>query len=317
MKLKALYIGAIIATMFSCGGSETPAEGSDSTANAEGTESSISIDGSSTVYPITAGIAEMFGEESEVEVTVGESGTGGGFKKFASGEIAICDASRSIKDGEAADCEKNGIKYQEIKIAYDGLAIVVNKENTFIDKLTVEELKKIWIADKPAMTWADVRAGWPKEKIVLYGPGDASGTYDYFKEAILGKEVAMRTDFNPNENDNALVKGVADGKFALAYFGLSYYEQNKDKLKIVPIDGGKGAITPTLATVLDKTYSPLSRPLFIYVSNKGVANAGVKSFVDFYLKTVNETSKRVGYIPLPDAELAEQVKIFQAFAEKK
>jgi phosphate transport system substrate-binding protein len=317
MKMKALYLSAVVALLASCGGSTTEGDvaGTDSSASA----GSISIDGSSTVYPVSAGIAETFGAENEgIEVTVGESGTGGGFKKFATGEIAICDASRPIKESEAADCEKNGIKYQELTVAYDGLAVVINPKNTWVDKLTVEELKKIWTADaSKAMTWADVRAGWPKEKIVLYSPGDASGTYDYFKEAILGKEAAMRTDFNPSENDNVLVKGVADDANALGYFGLAYFEQNKDKLKLVAIDGGKGAILPTLETVLDKSYAPLSRPLFIYVSSVVATKPEIEKFVSYYLEQTAEIAKQVGYIPMPEAEKATQIQAFKDFVAKK
>jgi phosphate transport system substrate-binding protein len=317
MKLKSLYLSALVALMASCGGSATDEQTKTEDSTSTETGAAISIDGSSTVYPITASMAETFGEESETEVTVGESGTGGGFKKFAAGEIAICDASRPIKDTEKADCEKNGIKYQELMVAYDGLAVVVNKSNSFIDKLTVEELKKIWEKDSKVKTWADVRPTWPKENIELYGPGDASGTYDYFKEAIVGKEGALRTDYNPSENDNVLVKGVADGKNSIGFFGLAYFEENKDKLKLIPIDNGKGAVSPSMTTVLDKTYSPLSRPLFIYVSEAGAKKGEVKQFVDFYLKNVNAISKKVGYIPLPEAELAAQVKIFADFTATK
>jgi phosphate transport system substrate-binding protein len=315
MKFKALYIGALVASLFSCGGSqEASTEG-----GTEVLKGNISIDGSSTVYPISAGIAELFGEEQpEVKVMVGQSGTGGGFTKFAAGETQISDASRPIKEGEAQDCAKNKIKYQQLTVAYDGLAVLVNPKNTWVDKLTVEELKKIW-ANSPtkAMTWADVRTGWPAEKISLYGPGTASGTYDYFNEEILGKGVAARTDYNASENDNMLVKGIADDKNALGYFGFAYYAENKDKLKLVAIDAGKGAILPSEQTVMDKTYSPLSRPIFIYVSDAAKKQAEVRAFVDFYLVNALEVSKMVGYIQMTADEQKAQVEIFKAFCEEK
>lgn len=313
MKFKALYIGALVVSLFSCGGSSETKEGSSDLAG------TISIDGSSTVYPISAGIAELFGEEQAgVKVMVGQSGTGGGFTKFAAGEIQISDASRPIKDGEAEDCAKNNIKYQQLTVAYDGLAVLVNPKNTWVDNLTIAELKKIWEnAPNKAMTWADVRAGWPVEKISLYGPGTASGTYDYFNEEILGKGVAARTDYNASENDNMLVKGIADDKNALGYFGFAYYAENKDKLKLVAIDAGKGAVLPSEKTVMDKTYSPLSRPIFIYVSDVVKTKPEVKAFVDFYLANTLEVSKTVGYIQMTPEELKAQQEIFTTFCSGK
>ncbi len=317
MKIKFISILALASALFSCGGAEkTEAAAEDSTAVSSGT---IKIDGSSTVYPISAGLAELFGDENpDVKVLVAQSGTGGGFKKFATGEIDLSDASRPIKDAEGEDCAKNNIKYQQLTIAYDGLTIVVNPKNKFVDKLTVEELKKIWEnSATKAMTWADVRPTWPKDKINLYGPGTASGTYDYFKEEIVGKEGSLRTDFNSSENDNMLVKGVADDVNALGYFGFAYYIENKGKLKVVPVDGGKGAITPSLETIMDKSYAPLSRPIFIYVSDAAIKKPEVKAFVDFYLANVNEVAKTVGYIPMTDAEQKEQVAALNNFVTKK
>jgi phosphate transport system substrate-binding protein len=314
MKFKALYIGALAVSLFSCGGgSEEKKEGS---GELTGT---ISIDGSSTVYPISAGIAELFAEEQAgVKVMVGQSGTGGGFTKFAAGEIQISDASRPIKDGEAEDCAKKNIKYQQLTVAYDGLAVMVNPKNTWVENLTVAELKKIWEnVPTRAMTWADVRAGWPAEKISLYGPGTASGTYDYFNEEILGKDVAARTDYNASENDNMLVKGIADDKNALGYFGFAYYLENKEKLKLVAIDGGNGAVLPSEKTVMDKTYSPLSRPIFIYVSDVVKTKPEVKAFVDFYLANTLEVSKTVGYIQMTAEELKAQQEIFNTFCSGK
>lgn len=316
MKIKALFLSALVA-LASCGGgsTETATEGSEAAEKLSGT---IKIDGSSTVYPITAGVAEYFAEDFEdVEVLVGVSGTGGGFKKFAVGETDISDASRPIKNKEAKICEENNIKYQKLTVAYDGLAVVINPKNDWVDHLTVEELKKIWInADDNAKTWADVREGWPAEPITLYGPGTASGTFDYFNEAIIGKEASSRTDYNSSENDNVLVKGIADDKNALGYFGLAYYEENKDKLKIVPVDGGTGAIAPSMETVMNKTYAPLSRPIFIYVSDVAVARPEVKKFVEFYQENAVEISKMVGYIPLTAEETAVEIEAFKAFSAK-
>lgn len=317
MKIKAIFFSALVA-LASCGGgsSDSAKEGGEGTA--EKLSGTIKIDGSSTVYPITAGVAEYFAEDFEdVEVLVGVSGTGGGFKKFAVGETDISDASRPIKEKEAVICEENNIKYQKLTVAYDGLAVVINPKNDWVDHLTVEELKKIWInADDNAKTWADVREGWPEEAITLYGPGTASGTFDYFNEAIIGKEASSRTDYNSSENDNVLVKGIADDKNALGYFGLAYYEENKDKLKIVPVDGGTGAIAPSMETVMNKTYAPLSRPIFIYVSDAAVARPEVKKFVEFYQSNAAEISKMVGYIPLTEEESAAEVEAFKAFSAK-
>jgi len=316
MKIKHLLIGALALSLFSCGGGNTENATSEETSELAGT---IKIDGSSTVYPITAGVAEYFGEVNpKVEVLVGVSGTGGGFKKFAVGETDINDASRSIKDEEKATCETNKIAFQELAVAYDGLAVVVNKGNDWANDITVEELKKIWAeAPEKAILWSDVRATWPKEKITLYGPGTASGTYDYFNEEIIGKGVACRTDYNSSENDNVLIKGISDDKFALGYFGLAYYEENASTLKVLGVNGGSGVVIPSMETVMNKTYTPLSRKIFIYVSSVAVKKPEVVKFVDFYLDNTAKVSKEVGYIPLPEAEGAEQKKIFQEFASKQ
>lgn len=268
----------------------------------------IQIDGSSTVYPITEAVAEEFQKlYRDVRVVVGVSGTGGGFKRFAAGETDISDASRPIKPQEAELCKKNGVTYLELAVAYDGLAVVVHPENTWVDSLTTAELKKIWEPDaQGAVTkWSQVRKGFPDKEIRLFGPGTDSGTFDYFTEAICGKSGASRGDFTASEDDNVLVQGIASDPAALGYFGLGYYEQNMDKLKVVPINdandlNGKGAITPSLKTVKEATYQPLSRPLFIYVSTKSLSKSELRNFVDFYLKHAGELSKEVGYIPLAD-----------------
>jgi phosphate transport system substrate-binding protein len=269
----------------------------------------VKIDGSSTVYPITEAVAEEFlsAKRGRIRVTVGISGTGGGFKKFCRGETDISDASRPIKPSEVKLCRKNGIEYIELPIAYDGIAIIVNPHNEWVDYITVRELKKIWKpeAQGRVMKWSQARKGWPDKEIHLFGAGVDSGTYDYFTEAIVGKEGASRGDFTASEDDNVLVQGIATDRFALGFFGLAYYEENRDKLKLVPVDdgddsNGKGPILPTPETVSKGIYQPLSRPIFIYVSKHSADKPEVKEFVEFYIKNAGMLSKEVGYIPLPE-----------------
>lgn len=270
---------------------------------------SIEIDGSSTVYPLTEAAAEEYAaEQPDVRVTVGVSGTGGGFERFCAGEIPIADASRPIKDSEAQACSEAGIAYTELSVAYDGLSVVVSKDNDWVDYLTVEELNKIFAQGSTVKTWADVREGWPAEEIKMFSPGADSGTYDYFNEVILEK-AGIRSDgqISFSEDDNTLVQGVAGNKGGIGYLGFAYYEENTDKLKVVPIDGGNGPIEPTLDTIKDGSYSPLSRPLYIYVSNKALEERPeVKDFVRFYIENIGGMAKEVGYVPLPDEKYAEE-----------
>lgn len=276
----------------------------------------IKIDGSSTVYPITEAVAEEFRMEApEVKVTVGVSGTGGGFKKFTRGEIDINNASRPIKESEAEQCKQNNIEYVGIEVAYDGLAVIKNPENDWLESITVEELKKIWepAAQGVITKWNQIRPEWPDEEIHLFGPGVASGTYDYFTEAINGESGASRGDYTASEDDNVLVQGIATDKYALGFFGLAYYEENKDKLALVAVDGGEGPILPSMETVGNGTYKPLSRPIFIYVSSKAAQRKEVVEFVNFYLEMAPELSKEVGYIPLPADEYNKQKEKFDAF----
>lgn len=269
----------------------------------------IKADGSSTVYPITEAVAEEYQktERGKTNVTVGISGTGGGFKKLCSGETDISNASRPVKPSEVELCKKNGIEYIELPVAYDGLAIVVNPKNKWVDSLTVSELKKIWepAAQGKIKRWNQIRSNWPDKEIHLFGAGVDSGTYDYFTEAVVGKEHSSRGDFTSSEDDNVLVQGISTDTYALGFFGVAYYEENKDKLKLIPIDdgndsNGKGPVLPTSANVEKGIYQPLSRPLFIYVNYKSSGKPEVQRFIEFYLKNGKTLSKEVGYIPLPD-----------------
>lgn len=268
----------------------------------------IKIDGSSTVYPITEAVAEEYQKmkKGEVNVTVGISGTGGGFKKFCRAETDISDASRPILQKEIDVCKEQGVEYIELPVAYDGLAVIVNPKNTWVTSMTVDDLKKIWepAAQGAVMKWNQVRSEWPDAALKLFGPGADSGTFDYFTEAVNGKSKASRGDFTASEDDNVLVQGIAGDKNALGYFGLAYYEENKDKLKVVPVVNpatGK-AVIPSLATVMDGSYNPLSRPLFIYVNKKSAAEKPeVKEFVDYYLKNAPKLTQEVKYVPLPSS----------------
>ena len=266
-----------------------------------GKKTQILIDGSSTVYPISEAAAEEYRKiNKSVHVTVGVSGTGGGFKKFCKGETDISNASRPIKNNEAAKCSQANIAYQEFPVAFDGLAVVVNKNNDFIQSLDRAALKKIFSSLNPAKTWKDVHPSWPALPIKIFAPGQDSGTHDYFVEVILGKKKKIRGDASFSEDDNVLVRGVSGARGAIGFFGLAYYQENKNKLKIVPVVNprtGK-AVIPTLETVKNNSYAPLSRPIFIYVSKKSYARKEVKDFVRFYLKNAGSLSKDVGYIPL-------------------
>jgi phosphate transport system substrate-binding protein len=276
----------------------------------------INIDGSSTVYPITEAIAEEFRAVApDVRVTIGISGTGGGFKKFARGETMISNASRTIKSSEALACVQNNITFVELAVAYDGLAVVVNPQNDWAVSLTTEELKKIWepAAEGKIVKWSQIREGFPDEKLTLLGPGTASGTFDYFTEAIVGKSGASRGDFMPSEDDHVLVQGVSGDKYALGFFGLAYYEENANKLKLVGVDSGNGPVLPSLETVKDGSYSPLARPIFIYVSNAAGDRPEVIEFVTFYLDQAATLVSEVGYIPLQASEYAQQKQLFEKF----
>jgi phosphate transport system substrate-binding protein len=285
--IAALLAGAALA----CGGGEGTGSG----------PATIAIDGSSTVFPITEAVAEEFQREHpDVRVTVGISGTGGGFKKFTVGETDINDASRTIKSSEIEAAESNNIDYIELPVAFDGISLVVNPDNSFVDYLTVDELNRIWGPGSTVQTWRDVRPSFPAEPISLYGPGTDSGTFDYFTEVINGESGACRPDFTASEDDNVLVQGVAGDPNALAFFGYAYYVENTERLKVVPVDPGDGAVGPTDVTINDGTYRPLSRPIFIYVSTEAAERPEVQAFVKFYLENAAALVGEVGYVPLPE-----------------
>jgi phosphate transport system substrate-binding protein len=300
------FIGLLICAAFltACGNSAPAGE--------NGTSSSrvITVDGSSTVYPVTEAVAEEFQRvNSGIRITVGISGTGGGFQKFCRDEIDISDASRPIRPVESEACAKAGVTYIELPVAYDGLAVVVHPKNTWAASMTVAELKKLWepAAQGKVMRWSDVRNGWPNNEIHLFGAGTDSGTFDYFTEAVVGKEDASRGDYTSSEDDNVIVQGVSGDEYALGYFGFAYYEENRDRLKLVAIDdgdetNGSGPILPSPESVKDGTYHPLSRPIFIYPKVKALESAEVRRFVEFYLGEGVPLVREVGYIPLTDRE---------------
>ncbi len=272
----------------------------------------IIIDGSSTVFPISEAVAEEFRKlYPQVNVPIGVSGTGGGFKKFALGETDMNNASRPIKDGEAADAKANGIEFIGLEVAYDGLSVVVNSANDWAESMTVEELQAIWGPESTVKKWSDVRPEWPNETIKLYAPGTDSGTFDYFTEEINGKSGAIRTDFTPSEDDNVLVQGIAGDKYAFGFFGYAYYEENKDILKVVKIDGGNGPVEPTFETIKNGSYSPLSRPLFLYVTKKSLEQEHVKEFLRFYLGEGTKVIKDVGYVEMEQADYTKQLDLLK------
>ena len=299
--LGLLGLAALTLTLVAgCGKTEeTGASASGNSGGSDGAKAGgvIAIDGSSTVAPISEAITEAWGGDNPgKKYAVGISGTGGGFKKFSAGELDIAGASRPIEEKEVEACKKNGVEFLELPIAYDGISIVTNKDNVFLTDIKPEELKRIWEKDSKVKTWADVRPGFPAEPIKLYGPGTDNGTYDYFTEAICGKKGDSRTDYQASAQPNALVGGIAGDKFSLAYFGYAYYDQNKDKLKLIKVNG----VEPTKETILGGTYTPLSRPLFWYVKKSSMARPEVASLVKYILASGKEAIESTGYVVLPD-----------------
>lgn len=298
--MKKMILVALVATgilsLASCGNNQKKDQA------ASELSGTIAIDGSGTVFPVSEAVAEEFLKvEPKVKVTVGESGTGGGFKKFAIGTTDISDASRDIKASEDSISKANNINYVRLTVALDGISVVVSKENNWAKDITTAELKKLWEPNSKVKLWSDIRKEWPKEEIHLYGPNTSHGTYDFFTEEIMGKSGASRTDYNAVADYNVAVQGIEKDKYALGYFGLSYYEENKEKLGVLAVDNGNGGVLPSLETVADGTYAPLSRSLYIFVSKKSLERPEVQKFVEFYLDNAPALSKEVGYVPMPAA----------------
>lgn len=295
-------IGSVVAVLAmtlaaaACGGNTST---TGTTAGAAKLSGAVAVDGSSTVAPLSKAAADIFREtQPDVSVTVGTSGTGGGFEKFCKGETDISDASRKIKDTEKEKCTAAGINPSEFIVANDALSVVVSKENTWATCLTTAQLKKIWDQGSTVNNWNQIDPAFPNEPLKLFGPGTDSGTFDFFTAAINGKEDQSRADYTPSENDNVIVQGVAGSKGGLGYFGFTYYEENKDKLNVVKVDSGGGCVEPSVASAQDGTYKPLSRPLFIYVSNKSISKPQVKGFVEFYVSSIDDIVTEAKFVPL-------------------
>lgn len=298
-KIALIFISLfILAAVAACGGGD--GSGADS--------SEILIDGSSTVFPISQAVAEEFRRDRpEVQIPVGISGTGGGFKRFVTGETDISDASRPIKDSEAALAAENGIEFTELTIAYDGLSVVINKANDFATCLTAAELKKIWEPGSTVSNWNQVRSDFPDKPLRLYGPDTDSGTFDYFTAEINEEEDASRSDYTASSDDNVLVQGVSGDQGALGYFGFAYYTENSSLLNVVEVDGGNGCVKPSVETINDGSYAPLSRKMYIYVNNASLERPEVREFVEFYLNNAGTLAEEVGYVGLAQGDYQSQM----------
>ncbi|MGG3452061.1 PstS family phosphate ABC transporter substrate-binding protein [Domibacillus aminovorans] len=319
MKMKSVLFPLIISTALLLGacGTENGRTVSGNAESSTGLSGSVRIDGSSTVFPIMEAVSEDYTMvQPEVDAPVFVSGTGGGFEKFINGETDISNASRPLTEEEIQRLEENQIEYTEFEIAYDGLSVVVNKENDFVDQLTVDQLQKLWLDSEDVQTWADVREGWPEESIAFYSPGSDSGTYDYFDEAVLEKK-KIRGDATMSEDDNVLVEGVMSDKNAIGYFGFAYYVKNKDNLKVVPVVNGKGkAVTPNHETIMTGEYEPLSRPMYFYVRNDSLQeNPQVYDYVEFALTNMGTLSEEVGYVSLKKEEYEEALTKLKEFVK--
>lgn len=284
-----LLIGVpVLAGLAGCGGAEGELAGR------------VHIDGSSTVYPITEAVVEEFqAAHPSIRVAVGVSGTGGGFKKFCGGEAEIADASRAIKPSELERCHANGVAPIEFPIALDGLSVMVNPANDWAECLTVDELRRIWQPGSTITLWSQVREGWPDERLVLYGPGIDSGSFDYFTQTIVGEEDASRADYMASEDDNVLVHGISGDRGSLGYFGHAYYVENADALKLLAVDGGAGCVLPDSQSVRTNAYTPLTRPLFVYVDRLTLEREEIVTFMRYYFANVDRLASAVGYVPLP------------------
>ncbi|MBA2462111.1 MAG: PstS family phosphate ABC transporter substrate-binding protein [Actinobacteria bacterium] len=324
---KAVLLGLLLvlaAAVSGCGGGGRDDEAGDTTATeteisagGEGLTGRIQADGSSTVGPFTTAAAERFGKvEPDVQVTVGVSGTGGGFERFCRGETDLSNASRPIKDEEATICEDAGIEYVEFQVANDALTVVVNKDNDWVDCLTVEQLKTIWEPGSKVQSWKDVDPSFPDEKLALFGPGTDSGTFDYFTDEINGEEGASRSDYSASENDNNTVTGVTGENGGLGYFGFSYFEENQDTLKALAIDGGDGCVEPSVENAQNGSYTPLSRPLFLYAKTKSLERREVEAFIQYTLDNETEIAAASQYVPLTDEQLGKAKADFEAALER-
>ena len=320
--LLSLLLVLVAALAAGCGGD---GRGGDDEASDETTTQSggggdlsgrIQADGSSTVGPFTTAAAERFRDvEPDVQITVGVSGTGGGFERFCRGETDLSNASRAIADEEAQICADAGIEYTEFQVANDALTVVVNKANDWADCLTVEQLQTIWGPDSTVSSWRDVDPSFPDEKLTLFGPGTDSGTFDYFTDAINGEEGASRSDYAASEDDNTIVTGVSGEPGGLGYFGFSYFEENQDTLKAVEIDGGDGCVAPSVESAQDGTYTPLSRPLFVYAKNESFARPEVEAFVGYALEHETEIAEAAQFVPLTEQQLDTAQADFDAAVE--
>ncbi|MGG3889262.1 PstS family phosphate ABC transporter substrate-binding protein [Metabacillus fastidiosus] len=318
----SIMLSALLAFAAACGNDETGTTGqtdgdSKQTENKKDDqavlEGEVGVDGSSTVGPIGEAVSEEFStEHSDVKAPIGISGTGGGFKRFTAGETDISQASRPIKDEEIALAKEKGIEYTEFKVAFDGITVVVNKDNDFIDKLSTDDLKKLWVEDGKAKKWSDINPDWPAEEVKFFSPGTDSGTYDYFDEVVLDEQQVVK-NATLSEDDNVLVKGVAGDKNAIGFFGYSYYLENKETLKAVPVVNEAGqAVEPNSDTIENGEYNPLSRPLFIYVNNASIKDkAQVYEYVKFYLENAGTLAPEVGYVSLPEEEYKKQLEALE------
>ncbi|MER7817026.1 PstS family phosphate ABC transporter substrate-binding protein [Streptomyces sp. NPDC096153] len=291
---------AVVVAVGACGGADA------GSGDGGGLSGTIRVDGSSTVAPLSTAAAQLFQQRNPgVRITVGTSGTGGGFEKFCNGETDIADASRRITAEEQALCADKGVRYEELRIANDGLSVVVSKDNDFADCLTVDQLRKIWEPGSRVDNWNHVDPRFPDVELELFGPGTDSGTFDYFTQAVNGEEGRSRTDYSPSEDDNVTVQGVSGSRGGLGYFGLSYYEENKDRLKLLRIDGGNGCVAPTRSTVQNGTYRPLSRPLLIYPNAAALDRKEVEAFVEYYVENNADIARAAQFVPLSSRQEAE------------
>jgi phosphate transport system substrate-binding protein len=314
LRLTLIGLAALVLLAAGCGGDdENDARGDTAAANGGDLAGRIEADGSSTVGPFTTRAAERFQQEnSDVQITVGVSGTGGGFERFCAGETDLSNASRAIEDDEKADCAEKGVEYVEFQVANDALTVIANKDNDWATCLTTEQLKKIWEPGSKIDNWNQVDASFPDQKLTLFGPGTDSGTFDYFTDVINGEEGASRSDYSASENDNVIVQGVSGEKGGLGYLGFSYYEENQDKLKALEVNSGDGCVAPSVETAQDGTYTPLSRPLFVYAKTESFQKPEVEAFVGYLLDNAVEIAEEADFVPLTEEQVTKAKSDFEA-----